>query len=1406
MRKYIIIYIALCLQVAARGQTIADIDLSGLPQPTTAKALRYWIDDDIGSVQTTDILNGQHVVDVSSLLDGLHTIHYQIIDSDDKVAAPYSGIFLKMDGNLSSTTASTLRYWFDSDTNVSTCDANAGVQLLDVSMLLDGLHTLHYQVVDTEGQASYIASGIFLKMDDMAGSGNVTAEKLIYWYDDETTTTTIDMVSGVMTLDASDLLDGLHTVHYLVRCSDGSVTSAYSSIFLRMNINILSTTAQSLRYWFDNDTAVTITEIAQGIQTIDASHLLDGLHTVHYQIVDDSGAVTAPVSGIFLKMAEGIKTTTAQSLRYWFDNDTDVRTTSVAGGTQTLDVSGLLPGLHFLHYQLVDSEGQLASPMSGIFLKMFDKPYDDGQNGITKYQYWLNNNSATIRTVTLDAAANPYTLIALLPMQKEPIRSSCFHFETKGSKPMMYAKNDLHVRFTDTAGYFKDDSRQFIDYSISREVEPVDGLQGTQTFPKVAANDVRWYTMEVAPGDTAAFKLSQPATIQVFAPSGTEVFKTSESASVKWGGIHTWENGTYYLAVHDVTGSQSTMKLEYMHMDKYDVVDWDVHTVGNGGCSTITFKGNGFRDLYAVDLYNAQGDSIKSVAVAYIDDANVSVSFNFTDAPLGNYNAVFHFTTEDRIFQSILTVEEAKDIELALDVRYPSSFLRGTSTTYTISVTNKGNATAYNVPMEIYLSAGDSFANVTSVRFRDEQGKEFNNYTLDMIEKDSIDDETLAYIDEQIQKQIGPPFIAKNDSLSGEEYGFSDMLLTIPANSTSTFFIEIQSTSVVNMLVRIPSDWLTVHSPRKSGKARPKRANVFDRDWCCEKEKWEYLEEITANVVGMIPIAGCVSGLFDMYFYQTFEIACADGADINDKMNNFYMSLAQDKEKHNSFTWRGISSIIGCVSGAIGKKIAEFVKKLNSAKKARVAALAKHKDYYDSFINKQNSANYCKSEAQKAFQERRYDAYNSLMEDYDKYMNEAEELENLSNAAWDEYQSIGEQIQEFEKNVDYWTSELDKVLGAIKGGWGALSKKSQFYQAWRKAKVDCPRDPKEKDGTSTPYTPVDPNEIFGFLSEAGSKFIADSVARVNYTIEFENDTTFATAAAHTIVIKDTLDSRYFDLTKFMPTGVRIGGHETFLDEADVVTSNSKTTFVKTIDMRPEINAIAQVNGEYNQKNGIAQWTFQSLDPMTMEPTDDLMQGILPVNYNGTSGIGEVMFEVGVKSGKSDGAKINNRAGIVFDYEEAILTPTWTNIVDAVPPMSIVEGLTMVNDSTLRIFADAEDARSGVWKYVWYVQAGENAPWWKEGETESASFDYRIYEGIDYGFCVLAVDSAGNVEQKVVQRERGFKTYGEDFDEAVSLCPLLASPEEGQAYDLSGRKASLGAKGVIIRSRKKKVVF
>ena len=117
------------LHLVAYGQTIAILDSLGLPHPTTVKSMRYWIDDDAGSVRSVQKTNGTHLVDLSSLQEGLHTIHYQIVDSENKVAAPYSAVFWVSSKMAQSPMATTLRYWFDDADDVQTCRLVAPMQV-----------------------------------------------------------------------------------------------------------------------------------------------------------------------------------------------------------------------------------------------------------------------------------------------------------------------------------------------------------------------------------------------------------------------------------------------------------------------------------------------------------------------------------------------------------------------------------------------------------------------------------------------------------------------------------------------------------------------------------------------------------------------------------------------------------------------------------------------------------------------------------------------------------------------------------------------------------------------------------------------------------------------------------------------------------------------------------------------------------------------------------------------------------------------------------------------------------------------------------------------------------------------------------------------------------------------------
>ena len=1142
MRRFLILFMLFfSLFVSMRGQTITDIhqiDLSGLPQSTTVKTLRYWFDDEVAPSGAINTLSGQYMLDVSSLMDGLHTLHLQIIDN--------------------------------------------------------------------KGVAGYIGSNIFLKM----GSSDALA-------------------------------------------------------------------AMKLLYWFDDDNNLKQINISGGVQLIDASALTEGLHTLHYQVMDSQGQMTPSASTMFLRVSTSDETLTAKKLRYWFDEDaTTAVTTNVTNGTRILDVSMLSSGLHALHYQVMDSQGQMTTPVTRVFMKNLDDLMTGGTNHVAKYQYWLNQNSQAMKTIELDGnIPNPYKLISLLPMQKEPIQSSNFHFEMMKGAPTIIAKNVLHMRFYDTKDYFVDSEGTFVDYQTAQKIEPVGEIQTTQTFSKVPANDIRWYTLPAEEGDTVAFRLSQPATVQVFAPSGKEVFKTLGAESVKWDGIHTWEDGTYYAAVHDVTGSQSDMTLNYMHMDKYDVVDWDVHTVGNGGCSSISFKGNGFRDLGSVDLYTAEGDTIHSVDVGHESDAETSVTFDFSGAELGIYNAVFYFADEDKRLSEIVTVEEAVDIELITDVSFPSSFLRGTSTTYTIKIKNKGNMTAYSVPIYTWIM---NKGNKKGIYHIDYKGLDLAGI-FDDVNMDSLSVSERAEL-QALSESLGAEHhflrfrVADEDSPGDSVWVRSNYFFTnIAPSETKTIQLTLSANEEVWAYFTVPEDWRTFSSEQGSNgamhvKARFKEPSLKDK-YCCVRSKVECVFNLAADATG---IANTLLGV----------MAPGTPADA-------------------------VTGVASCAADAL----------------SRVVSAAG-----DAMCGKNDVA-----------------------------QNALEQAKALANNL-----SIAKTLSGCASKL-FGAGKIKAILEAIStiadgggfvSGFNLAADVDGCREAFSQPIPNCPPNPNGGGGTSTPQPPSDPNDIYGYLSDAGNKFMADTVAKVNYTIEFENDPEFATASAHTIVIKDTLDSPYFDLKSFQPTGVRLGEREVFLDEAkDVKQEKGVTSFLKTIDMRPEIYAIAQVEGNYNQQKGIATWTFTSLDPMSMEPTDELIQGILPVNIDGTSGIGEVMFEVGVKPNKGDGTEVKNRASIVFDYEEPILTPTWTNIVDAVAPESYIKQVVMENDTVATLHLVGSDNRSGVWRYNVYVQAGEDAPWWLAGENlTTPTCQYTGTKGVNYGFYVAATDSAGNVEKKAMTRE------------------------------------------------------
>lgn len=287
---------------------------------------------------------------------------------------------------------------------------------------------------------------------------------------------------------------------------------------------------------------------------------------------------------------------------------------------------------------------------------------------------------------------------------------------------------------------------------------------------------------------------------------------------------------------------------------------------------------------------------------------------------------------------------------------------------------------------------------------------------------------------------------------------------------------------------------------------------------------------------------------------------------------------------------------------------------------------------------------------------------------------------------------------------------------------------------------NCANNPNNPQNSIAPhdftgYQSGDPNEMHGYESPSGGRHIGLGVKEVQYTIEFENDPEIANAPAQVINVTDVLDGERFDLASMKPLSMKIGDKTMELPQSH--------HFTATLDMRTEINALAELHFDYDDTTGKAEWTIRSLDPMTMDPISYAGNGVLPVNDDTGRGTGLLTYAVRLKDGLADGTEVSNKATIIFDDNEAIDTPVWTNVTDYTRPESRIAEKTADADGTLHFAVEGSDTGAGIWYYDLYMRR-QGSKAWQPVKTMIAddNFDFTTdAEGAD--FAVIATDGAGN---------------------------------------------------------------
>jgi len=1200
MRRIILILCLLCAHWAARGQAKYDY--------------RYWFDGDETTLRTGTSTTPAWRMDVG--LEGLgqtfHTLHFQV--KDTAWSAPVTRYFMK----LPEQGPQTFTYWFDNKgEEPQSLTATGGTAMLDVSGMTDGFHFLH-MAYGQGAQTGLPRSAIFWKLP--------IEGQLQYrlWTDNDHGLLQSGRYTGApLMVDVSQMEDGFHFLHAQVD-GEGSSSIPYTKMFIKVP---QTAGVDYLTCLFMVDNKVYKQEKVPSSGGIvhwefDASAIPQGLHKAQGLIVTPSGVASNVQEGFFFRT---MTTTEKASMQCYYSIDGETHQTQ-AGRLDgnlfhfDLDVAGLSDGFHRLSYMLMGNDGTSSRVLTGFFFKT---PL--GGNGITQYNYWLNDNEAQMHVTKLDERTDPLKLITLLPVEACPIRSSCFLFEVEDGQPMLYARNDLHMRFYDVSGRITEATERFVDYNVGRKVtgvEPLEGAEGQVRHKKPEENGILWYSIEAAIGDSLAIRSGQACTVQIFAPDGEEVYAASGAESVAYGGCHAYKDGTYYVALHDVTATGSgDIALDYQHIDKYAVLAHTPEEVGAApGYFHVQLLGNGFDKLkHASFVLDDERIMADTIIVDDISNATLECFIANPSMHRGDYDLILEFeeggNSEKLIVEKALKVAEPIYGDIEIEIKP----LPRTAKPYPVTVTvkNTGNVSYQMIPLYIGFDHPELIDEVSALNF--------------------------AICMEKAEEETGIGSFIQTGNLLGkgiDGFVLPTLIPNLDANST----LELQVGFVAgphtkfNMYAWNYRPWSLkdVTGTEMLSISRKARPNPM-----CEIDPCEIAEQVLPNW------AECICGI----------------------------------------EWGNISLLAG---GFLAQ--------------------------YNNWARRMN---------------------NIYGEDLDRF--------GISRYDIIPLRSPGDIMRMVMEHCTHMPTEALEQL------------KSAMLQA---AEDDCPDpDPQPIDI----LMPGDPNDIRGYQAPSESKYVGKNITDAYYTIEFENDPELANASAHHIVVTDTLDGTYLDLSSFAPTSIKLSNREVMLD--------SEQSFVKTIDMRPEINVLAQVSLDYDTKKGIAQWDFLSLDPMTMEPTDHVMQGILPVNHDG-EGQGEVTFDIKLKADLPDGVEISNRAAIVFDNEAPIITPTWTNVVDTIAPVSAITTCEARNDSTVVLHFEASDNRSGVWKYDLYAQEGTEAPWIKVAEgIESDQYEFKGFSGINYGFCVAATDSAGNVEPKTLEREISqptFKTGDANGDGTVDV--------------------------------------
>ncbi len=1030
-------------------------------------------------------------------------------------------------------------------------------------------------------------------------------------------------------------------------------------------LNVIITIAQvntlvSFEYWFDNNAASKIVlPISNGVESItineeiDASNLTDGLHTLNYRCKDEKGLWSSTSSHFFIK-ATPKADANLTVYEYWFDSNSAQKTTKsiessgVVTINDAIDVNVLPDGLHSINLRCKDSNGQWSSTITQFFIKQEQR---NDNSHIVGYRYWFNNAFDKHKSITVEPVDT--LILSNINLQVEPNikpTPNDYFFEPnplENYHKVNYRSKELfNIQFKDEAGVWSSVKADSI-INQSPVFVKCDTLQSkisvTKSLPQ--CDTINFYMVNALAGDSLVFQTTTPLIIDLYDSYGKKLKTITALESIAGQGVHAKLDGVFYALVHGFGAEIGNYNITYTRIAKYTILGYTPKKVGNKGISILEFEGNGFTSSTRVSLSQDGIELIQPDTILCEGLSKLKGAFNFDNATIGCYDINVYFEDTTVLIKNGLEVELSQPVELSVSIIGPSVFRSGAPVTYTVSVRNNGNVTAYNVPLTLSIKCLDS-DNLPSIRIdskisrlMDNQDSTSNMDLFRLLKKSGVIDNNMFLI------------VYKED---GSCYLVGEFFIPVLYSKTNEDFVFTISnyTQSISVYADIPKYWdffQIIGSVKDYEKSNPLG--------CCLLHAVECYTSMVAALFDLpSSITDCVkSELVNFLKGEVYSQLFCDGKKITNWSHQPRSFLIDIKDQ-----------VIKCLYKKFGVAVAETIIKQLFGK--TVAGI---------IIKVYEVTEGCK---------------------------------------------------------DFYSDGF----GSKCGGGG------------------------QSDGlTSNPIRSYDPNDKIGFRSPSGSKYFNASKNNFTYVVNFENKST-ATAPAQEVYITDTLDMNIFDINSFRSVYIKIGNKI-----AQAPFDAQSTSWL--VDMRPELNLRTEVKLTLDKQKGIAHWYFKAIDPMTDTLPSDPLVGFLPPNDSIGSGQGCVTFSIDLKDGVEDGESVKNKASIVFDYNDPIITPTWENTKDNIAPISTMFQPVITTDSTALISWIAEDNKngSGVYRYDLYMKQG-SAPYEPlVANTDLTSFDFKYRMGVEYAFYTIAVDSAGNKEVKTAVPDVVlYKSTGIESDQLI----------------------------------------